>query len=119
MVRHRAQGDRLPHHRLPVGAGGGEPAAARGAACRLQGERWRAPEGHGRRARVELVLPDDKRRLVVRVLVGGRWAGDLLFAVPGERDALLGALARGALDVVSRALPPADYAGLEPAQAPC
>ncbi|PRX50140.1 hypothetical protein B0I33_102258 [Prauserella shujinwangii] len=56
---------------------------------------------------------------MVRVLVGGRWAGDLLFAVPGERDALLGALARGALDVVSRALPPADYAGLEPAQAPC
>jgi hypothetical protein len=46
--------------------------------------------GTGRR--IEVILPDDRSRLFLRVRLDGDWAGDLLFASADDRSAFLDAL---------------------------
>lgn len=63
----------------------------------------------GTRAQVELALPDDERRLLLRVRWNGGWVGDLIFASADERDGVLRALTAGEVSVVTRPVPPADF----------
>lgn len=58
---------------------------------------------------VELVVPDDPRRAVVRVELHGEWAGDLVIGSPKERARLLNALITGDLRVIARELPLTDF----------
>lgn len=62
-----------------------------------------------RRPVVELVVPDDPRRAVVRVELDGEWAGDLVIGSPQERARLLSALVTGDLRVIARDLPLTDF----------
>jgi hypothetical protein len=61
------------------------------------------------RAEVELVLPDDRRRFLLRVRMNDEWVGDLVFGSIAERDTMLGVLTDGAVSVVSRPVPIADF----------
>ena len=67
------------------------------------------------RADVELVVPDDRRQLLLRVRLNDKWVGDLLFSSIAERDTLLGALTEGAVSVVTRPVPFADLSIVEAA----
>lgn len=66
-------------------------------------------------AQVELVLPDDERRFLLRVRLNDEWVGDLLFSSPAERDTMLGALGEGDFSVVRRPMPLADLSIAEAA----
>ncbi|MQA60350.1 MAG: hypothetical protein GEU86_02410 [Actinophytocola sp.] len=68
------------------------------------------------RAQVELVLPDDERRSLLRVRWNGGWVGDLVFTSADERDGVLRALRAGDVSVVTRPVPRADF-GIAGAQA--
>lgn len=60
-------------------------------------------------AQVELVVPDDGRRCLLRVRLNDEWVGDLLFGAIAERDSMLRALADGAVSVVRRPVPITDF----------
>ncbi len=60
-------------------------------------------------AAVELVLPDDKLRFQLQVRLNDKWAGDLLFSSAADRDTMLNALTNGAVSVVTRPIPTADF----------
>lgn len=77
-----------------------------------------AEEGKPTSAQVELVLPDDERRLLLRVRLNGERVGDLLFSANAERDAMLDALTEGAVSVARRPVPIADLSIAESAPPP-
>lgn len=63
----------------------------------------------GARAQVEVVMPDDERRPLLRVRWHDGWVGDLIFASADDRDGVLRALTTGEVSVVTRTVPPADF----------
>lgn len=62
----------------------------------------------GTRRRIEFGVPDDGRRLLLRVSLDGDWNGDLLFPSTDARSAFLDALTSGAISVVKRPIPLTD-----------
>lgn len=66
------------------------------------------------RNQVELVLPDDTRRLLLQVRLNDEWVGDLLFSSADARDTVLGALTAGAVSVATRTIPLADMSIVDP-----
>lgn len=62
----------------------------------------------GTRNSIEFGVPDDERRLLLRVLLDGEWSGDLLFDSSDARSAFLDALTAGKISVVRHPIPLAD-----------
>ena len=60
------------------------------------------------RHRIEIGVPGDEGRLLLRVWLDGEWSGDLLFASCDARSAFLDALTAGELSVVTRSIPLTD-----------
>lgn len=56
----------------------------------------------GTRHHIEFGVPEDQRRLLLRVLLDGEWSGDLLFTSSGARSAFVDALTAGEFSVVRR-----------------
>lgn len=70
------------------------------------------------RRHIEVILPEDRTRLLLRVLLGDDWTGDLLFASMDDRNAFLDALTDGEISVVQRQIPLTNvYPDLEAAPA--
>ncbi len=70
------------------------------------------------RHRVEFVVPEDQRLLLLRVQLDGDWSGDLLFASPIARSAFLEALTAGEITVTRYPIPLTDVCtelGIPPA----
>ena len=62
----------------------------------------------GTRHRIEFGVPEDERRLLLRVWLDDDWSGDLLFDSSGVRSAFLDALSAGEISVVRRRIPLTD-----------
>ena len=62
----------------------------------------------GARHRVEFGIPDDERRLLLRISLDGDWSGDLQFTSAEARSAFLDALTSGEFSVVRRRILVAD-----------
>ncbi len=72
----------------------------------------------GTRHRIEFAVPEDERRLLLRVLLDGDWSGDLLFTSFDARSAFLDALTAGEISVARRRIPLTDVCtelGIAPA----
>lgn len=54
------------------------------------------------RHRIEFGVPEDERRLLLRVWLDDDWSGDLLFDSPDARSAFLDALTAGEISVARR-----------------
>lgn len=62
----------------------------------------------GTRHHVEFGVPDDERRLLLRVSLDGDWSGDLQFTSSDARSAFLDALTSAEFSVVRRRVLVAD-----------